>query len=402
MRFPFGMERARTPISRARLLRRPLPWLIVSALLGTALIARGTPSLAQAPPTIFYGNLIIDGAVAPAGTLVIAEIAGKDCSTHPPIAFTQAAGKYVVHAVGSLPECGGDDAPVVFRVGTRYAAETGIYMSGIYAELNLTISGAAARPAVAVLAPVATATPTPTPTPTPAPTATPTPTPVSTPEPTPVPTPTPSAPPLFTSAMLDLTQPCIPLAGQPVCDSARQRLWNGEVTAWTERLSNEGLPSGPDEIFVAVLGFRITAGDPAGIAAVAQALSWPHLRITAVRFRGTPPDELDEWVELTNLGGAPQEMTGWSVRMENSDARWQFQDGFVLGAGLSCRFYSGAPRADACPGSSNIAQRGVLPNDAGVLQLWVDFLELKANEVRYNANPMQQPPPPNLKGSSTA
>jgi hypothetical protein len=347
------------------------------AIAGLAALAR--PSYAQAPPTRFFGTLTIDGAPAPVGTRVIAELANKDCSSYPPAANTQGAGRYLVDAFGSLPDCGGDDAPVFFRVGNRYAAETGIYVSGSFVELNLTISGAALKPVIPGAAPAAT--------PTPAPSAT--------------PAPTPSAAP-FVLAIVDMNQPCIPVANNPVCDSTRKLLWNGDAAAWRTRFAEEGKPEpNADEVFVATLEFRIRAGDPAGIAAVAQGLGWPHVRIMGSRFRGVTPTELDEWVEIKNVGGASQDMTGWSVRIEGQDQRWTFRDGFVLEAGQACKFYTGEARADSCPGSTNIATRGVLPNEAGVLSLWVDYFDLKANEVRYSANPVQQPPPPNLQGFST-
>ena len=56
--------------------------------------------------------------------------------------------------------------------------------------------------------------------------------------------------------------------------------------------------------------------------------------------------------------------------------------------------------ADPCPGSSNVSQSGVLPNTSGTITLWVDFLDLKAAEARYNADSNNQPPPPNLQGFS--
>ena len=367
--------------------------LIAAALL--AAVATGVAGVvdllhAQGPPTRFFGTLTIDGAPAPAGTRVIAEMEGKDCSHYPPVSLSQPAGRYLVDALGGLPGCGGEDTIVFFKVGPRYAAQTGIYNSGIFVELHLTVSGAGERPVVAVQTPVPTPSPTPEPTPTPTPT----------PMPTPTPTPTPTATP-FAIAVVDLNSPCIPAPGLLVCDQTRQRLWNGDQAAWTARFRSEGRPDpSPDEVFVQTLGFRIEAGDPATIGAVAQSLGWPHIRIVGVRFRGRTANELDEWVELRNLGGAPQDMSGWSVRVEGTPFRWTFEPGFVLQPGQSCRFYTGNPDPDACPGSINIATSGVLRNDAGGVSLWVDFLELKADEVRYIADPSFQPPPPHLQGFS--
>jgi hypothetical protein len=270
---------------------------------------------------------------------------------------------------------------VFFKVGMRYAAETGINDPGAFVELNLTVSGAGARP----VAPGTQPAPTPTPTPIPTPAV--------------APTPAPLQP--FSLSILDLNQPCIPAMGQVVCDTERTRLWNGDMTAWAMRFRSQGLPDPtPDQVFEQTFAFRIEAGDPTAIAAVAQALGWPHVRINATRFRGRTATEQDEWVEVKNFGGAPQDMSGWSVRVEGTPYRWHFAEGFVLQPGQACKFYTGAPMADPCPGTSNLAPMGVLPNEGGTLSLWVDWLELKANEVRYAADPIRQPPPPNLQGFS--
>jgi hypothetical protein len=93
-------------------------------------------------------------------------------------------------------------------------------------------------------------------------------------------------------------------------------------------------------------------------------------------------------------------MTQWSVRVEGTNIRWTFEDGFVLQPGQACKFYTGTPGADPCPGTRNVASSGVLPNTSGTLTLWVDFLELKAAEARYDADSNNQPPPPNLQGFS--
>jgi len=156
-------------------------------------------------------------------------------------------------------------------------------------------------------------------------------------------------------------------------------------------------PSAGD-IAAAAQGMRIEAGDPATVAEVAQQIGWPHVRINASRYRGESANEQDEWVEVRNLGGAAQDMTGWSVRLDGSSTRWTFQEGFSLQPGQACKFYTGAPMADPCPGTSNVSSSGVLPNDAGTLTLWVDGLNFKAIEARYAADPTKQPPPPNLQG----
>jgi hypothetical protein len=205
----------------------------------------------------------------------------------------------------------------------------------------------------------------------------------------------------FSVSILDMSQPCIPAAGQRVCDPERLALWNGDGAAWRARFQAQGRPApSPDEVFNATLAFRIEAGDPAFKAAHAKMLGWPHVRINAARYRGREAAELDEWVEVKNHGGAAQDMSGWSVRLPGTIVAWNFAQGFVLEPGQACKFYVGPPGADPCPGSRNIAAQGVLPNDQGTLELWVDFLDLRADQVTYNADPANQPPPPNLQGFS--
>lgn len=347
---------------------------------------------AQGPPTRFFGQLTIDGRRAPLGTRVIAEINGKDCSGAPQTPNNTASPNdplyvdYIVNALDSatIPGCGKFGDIVFFRVDTRYAAQTSEYDGGNFKEVNLTITGAGLKPVVAQASP----------SPSPTPAATPTPTATSTP------TPTPSSAPMFTVALLDFNTPCIPASGQVVCDASRSALWNGDQTAWAARYQAQGRPAPtPDEVFAQTFGFRVEANDPAAVAAVAQGLGWAHLRITGARFRGTPPSEGDEWVEVKNVGGLGQDMTGWSVRVDDTPVRWTFQDGFTLAAGQSCRFYTGVARADSCPGSANISVAGVLPDEVGSLSLWVDYFNLLAVRVRYAANPTAQPPPPNLQGA---
>lgn len=343
--------------------------------------------VAEAVPTRFYGTVTIDGAQAAIGTTVIAEINGKDCGSG---AVENRSGTvlFVVDANSDSEStgCGGVGEPFVFfKVGTRYASQVACFAAGSFVEANLTISGGATKPTPAAgqCGQVA-ATPTPTPSPSTAPSPTP-----------------PPAGTQFSLSILDMNSPCIPSGTNLFCDQARLALWNGDQAAWRARYQSQGLPvpSG-DQVFEATLGFRIEAGDPATIGAIAERLGWPHVRILASRFRGQSANEQDEWVEIKNLGGGEQDMTDWSVRIEGSNIRWTFEDGFVLQPGQACKFYTGAPMADPCPGSSNVSQSGVLPNTSGTITLWVDFLDLKAAEARYNADSNNQPPPPNLQGFS--
>ena len=349
------------------------------ALLGgsTAFLLLGSLLYAQpSPPTRFYGTLTIDGAPAPAGTMVRAFVGDKDC-TNAREPFTVPAGSYAVEVghTTQTPGCGEIGTTVTFRVGTRTANERGTFETGSFQLLNLTVSGTGA----------VFASPTPTATPTPAPTASPTPV-------------TPPPPAAITTARLDLGSPCLPVTDQPRCDANRLALWTGQQAAWEAEMARRGQPTpSADDLFTLTYEYRIAAGDPAAIASIAKGLGWPKIYISELRFRGTAPAEADEYVELTNVGSGSQDMTGWRVHSASTNIDFYFSDGTVLEGGAKCRFYTSGERADSCPGTINVSASGVWDNNADAAELWYDPLALLADATRYVADPNNQPPPPNLQ-----
>lgn len=359
-----------------------LALLSVALIALTAFASGGRVDAQASPPTRFFGTLTIDGQVAGPLTDVNAEVNGIICSVPKGIQLTQGI-NYAVDAESgaTISGCGVDGQPVFFKVGNRYAAEVGTFASAQFVRLDLTISGAGARPIVAG----ATPAPTPTPEATPAATATPAPAATATPAPAQLP---------FVQSVLDLNSPCIPELGASVCSAGRQALWTGDAAAWAA----QGVTNA-DERFTRVFELRGREGDPAAVAAVAKGQGWPHNRIVGARYRdtgGTP--FAGEWVEVRNLGGGDQDMTGWSVRVDGTQFAWRFADGFILRPDQSCRFYTLNAEANACPGSANINSTGVLDDQRGGLSLWVDFLDLRAITVTYAADRLLQPAPPNLQG----
>lgn len=338
---------------------------LLLAVLACAAVGIGGAStlLAQpGPPNRFYGSLTIDGAPAPVGTTVTALIGGKECGSR----ATDAAGQYWVDAAGSgqISGCGNPGAEVSFRVGSRTAAEKAQWNGGVFSKLDLTVSGSGT-----------------------------------------------TAPPggstqQFALATLNLSPDasrCIPPAGAPACDSTRQRLWTGDLAAWTDEFARQGKPApSADDVFLATYEFRIGANDPPAITSLAKGLGWPKIYITAIRFRGTAAGEADEYVEITNVGGASQDMSGWRLHAVESNADFFFTDGSALEPGAVCRFYTAQTRPDSCPGTVNVATSGVWDNNAGSAELWYDPLALLADSTRYSADPNNQPPPPNLRGASAA
>jgi hypothetical protein len=243
-----------------------------------------------------------------------------------------------------------------------------------------------------VVAATASATSTPTATPTSTTSATP----AATASPSPTPT---SSPTRYRTWALDMNRPCIPTSDQNACDDERQRLWRGDSTTWTVRLTARGIaqPTSDDVLLQAFL-FRVAAGDPTAVAAVARNERWPHVRITAASAGDMTAGDAGAWVEVSNLGGGAQDMSGWSLRMGDSGLHWQFASGLTLEPGQACRWYAGTPGEDPCAGASSEPVSTIALTEEGNLELWVDGIALKANEVRYAADPNRQPAPPNLKG----
>ncbi len=354
--------------------------VVILVCLGVAsrtLLAQGNP------PNRFYGSLTLDGSPAPAGTRVRAFIADKDCTPQRE-PFQAPVGQYAVEVAhaNQIPGCGTDGAQISFRVNDRATVPLGTFQTGQFTRLDLTITGAGAPAATATVAAAPAAA-------TPAPTA----------------APPPSAG-RFTTAWLNLSPDasrCVPPGSDARCDEVRQRLWIGDQTAWTAEMARLGRPAPtPDEVFILTYEFRIGAADPAAITSLAQGLGWPKVYVTAVKFRGAAAGEADEYVEITNVGGASQEMTGWRAFSVQSATDFFFSDGSVLEPGARCRFYTGAAQPDSCPGSFNVATQGVWDDTAGSAELWYDPLALLADKTRYAAEPSAQPPPPNLVGTTNA
>ena len=126
----------------------------VVALVSSLMVA-SVSAQPPTPPDRFFGDVTLDGAAAPAGTNVAAEIGGNVCGQ----TTVQADSSYVLDVVssGQTAGCGTEGASVSFTVGGSPAG-TAAWSSGQFSELDL--AGAAAPPTVAppTVAPV---TPTP-------------------------------------------------------------------------------------------------------------------------------------------------------------------------------------------------------------------------------------------------
>jgi hypothetical protein len=212
----------------------------------------------------------------------------------------------------------------------------------------------------------------------------------------------PGTAPAFVEAALDLgdPRPCIPEAGQRMCDATRAALWSGDARAWADLAVTVA-----DDVFIQTVLRRVNAGDPAAIGNIARILGSPYLKVTRVRFGGA------DFATVTNLGGGPQEMTGWTLRSPGRNLTFRFPDGFVMQPGRE-RVVCGlcmpsCPVPPTGPCAPDAFQRGfgttdVFPDDAGRVVLFYDELDLPGDDTMYNADPNNQPPPPYLQGVPVA
>ena len=93
------------------------------------------------------------------------------------------------------------------------------------------------------------------------------------------------------------------------------------------------------------------------------------LHITALRYRG--PDEV---VEITNLGGSNQDLSGWTLASRGQKHPFRFPAGLVLPSGTTIRVHSGPEAPDNPPWDlrwstdylwNNSGDEAVLSNAAG-------------------------------------
>lgn len=187
-------------------------------------------------------------------------------------------------------------------------------------------------------------------------------------------------------------RPCIPPAGRDICDVTRSALWNGEQDAWDAAGVTD-----PETRFTETVLLRVRSGDPATIRNIARAVGAPYLKVTRVQFVG------DEIVQVTNLGGGAQDMTGWTLRSSALGGVFPFPSGVILQPGASCTLYTGPVLTNPgglCrlfTGSVGSSGEGWWPDSSGEVILYYDAFALLGDDTRYSADPKHQPPPPNLQ-----
>ncbi len=127
---------------------------VVVALMSSLMVAAVSAQQPSVPPNRFFGSVTLDGASAPASTVVAATIGGVVCGE----VTVATAGSYsrldVVDSAGTAG-CGTAGATVEFLVGGNPAAETATWASGSFTDLALTGVSTAVVPPPVVEPPVA-------------------------------------------------------------------------------------------------------------------------------------------------------------------------------------------------------------------------------------------------------
>ncbi len=119
--------------------------LLLGITLALLVVALPRAVRAQTPPARFYGSVTLNGAPAPGGVEIVAYVGDVECGR----TTTTDDGRYVldVSADGSVPGCGTDDATVRFVVNGMPADQTGVFQTGYFIPLDLSVGGAPAAPA---------------------------------------------------------------------------------------------------------------------------------------------------------------------------------------------------------------------------------------------------------------
>ena len=205
----------------------------------------------------------------------------------------------------------------------------------------------------------------------------------------------------YVESALDLSSPCIPAEGQYPCDATRSALWQGEATAWAARGVSDA-----DARFNETVVFRVQAGDPGTISNIAKLLRWPYVKVTRLHYAAGR-----EVLEVSNLGGAAQDLTGWTVRAPERSTTPPLEvrlPAEVLTPGRSCYVLTGRPGATAgyecrvfvgTPETPPVVpDDGLWPDAGGPVTVVANPIGLVADATGYSANVAGQPPPPALQG----
>ena len=126
-------------------MKRLKPWIIAVIAASLTLSVLAGASAQGAPPTlpsVFLGTVTADGGPVAADVEVAAFIGDVDCSSTHTTYISGGASKYIAQVAHESERagCGTDGAEVRFRVGNRWATQTGTWSAGAPQTLNLTLA----------------------------------------------------------------------------------------------------------------------------------------------------------------------------------------------------------------------------------------------------------------------
>jgi hypothetical protein len=111
---------------------------ILSVMMFAAVASAESP---PSPPARFVGSVRVDGAAAPAGTLIEARIGNTTCGAST-VFMSGSEARYALDSPaldpGATPNCGVDGAVVTFYIGGKKANETGSWANYQLNTVNLT------------------------------------------------------------------------------------------------------------------------------------------------------------------------------------------------------------------------------------------------------------------------
>ena len=121
-------------------------WIITALATALALSIIGGVSAQPSAPSAFRGAVISDdGVPVAAGLDVRAYVDGTDCTNRPTTTYRpggETGYLVVVHNGSTRPGCGSDGDTVRFRIGDRWATQTGVHGGQPLKRVNLTLTDA--------------------------------------------------------------------------------------------------------------------------------------------------------------------------------------------------------------------------------------------------------------------
>ncbi|MBK8211599.1 MAG: lamin tail domain-containing protein [Rhodospirillales bacterium] len=147
--------------------------------------------------------------------------------------------------------------------------------------------------------------------------------------------------------------------------------------AWIAAFLVDGAPAGlavAEDIPTVAPPVAVEPTDPPSTPAPVAAIGG-QVRITGILRDGlVSQTETDEYVEITNVGDGPADLTGWRLESErrgdDEQQIFHFPTGFTMNAGQVCRIYTNEDHPEWCGLSFNHGRSGVWANedpDAAVL-----------------------------------